>query len=81
MEKFIKIKVKLKSKKEYVKKISEKEFEVAVNEPPEKGKANKRVIELLAIYFDVSKREVNIIKGKKNRNKIIRVTLKQDLNH
>jgi len=69
----IKIKVKPKSKKEYVKKISENEFEVAVNAPPEKGKANKRLIELISKYFAVSKNNVRILKGEKSRNKILKI--------
>ncbi len=73
MEKFIKVKVKPKAKREYIKKISEDEFEVAVNEPPEKGRANKRLIELISKYFKVSKSNVTILKGEKSRNKVLKI--------
>ncbi len=70
----INVKVKPKAKKEYVKKVSDNEFEVAVNEPPEEGRANRRVIELLAEYLNVSKSNISIIKGEKSKSKILKVT-------
>lgn len=73
MELSIKVKVKPKSKREYVKKISEDEYEVAVKDPPEKGKANKRLVELLSQYFGISKTDVFIIKGQFSRIKVVRV--------
>lgn len=58
------------SKNEVIK-ISEGEYKVRVTAPPEKGKANETVTELLADYFDVSKYAVNIIAGKTTKTKII----------
>ncbi|MCX6762658.1 MAG: DUF167 domain-containing protein [Candidatus Moranbacteria bacterium] len=52
-------------------KISEGEYKVKVTAPPEKGKANVSVVELLADYFGVSKSSVNIVGGKSTRMKII----------
>lgn len=48
-------------------------YKVYVNAPPEDGKANKKVIELLADYFKVAKSQVKIIKGEVSRNKIIEI--------
>ncbi len=48
---------------------------VKVNQPPEDGRANKAVIELLAGYFKVKKNCVRIITGETSRNKIVEIDL------
>ncbi len=48
-------------------------LKVKVNQPPEDGKANKAVVELLAEYFKVRKNAVSIIAGETSRNKIIEI--------
>ncbi len=48
---------------------------IRINQPPEDGKANKAVIDLLAKYFKVKKCDVSIIFGLTSRNKIIEVDL------
>lgn len=48
-------------------------YKVYVTASPEDGKANKKVIELLADYFKVAKAQVKIIKGEVSRNKIIEI--------
>ncbi len=40
---------------------------------PEKGKANAELIKFLAKHFKTSKSNINIIKGKTGRNKIIEI--------
>jgi uncharacterized protein (TIGR00251 family) len=52
-------------------KINENNFKVRVNAPASSGEANKRLIEILADYFNVSKSSIKILKGFKNRNKIV----------
>ncbi|WP_164930663.1 DUF167 domain-containing protein [Aquifex aeolicus] len=69
----IKVKVKPKSKKEEVKKISEEEYEVKVKEPPEGGRANQRLIELLSEHFGVSKSRIRIVSGHTSRNKVVEI--------
>ncbi|WP_461831724.1 DUF167 domain-containing protein [Aquifex sp.] len=71
----IKVKVKPKSKKEEIRKLSEEEYEVKVKEPPEKGKANERVIELLSRFFGVPKNKLKIVRGETSRLKFIEVDL------
>ena len=44
---------------------------VYLHEPPVEGKANKALIEILAKYYNVRKRQIQIIKGLKSRNKTI----------
>jgi uncharacterized protein (TIGR00251 family) len=44
-----------------------------VSAAPEKGKANKSVIELVAERYKVPKSRVRIVSGEKSRNKILEV--------
>lgn len=69
------IKVKSRAKEEFVKKVDEKHFIVAVKEPPVKGKANQAVIEALAEYFDVKRSRVSIVAGHTSKQKIIDIVL------
>lgn len=48
-------------------------YKVCVTAAPEKGKANKKTIELLAEYFKVAKSQIRIIRGEISRNKIIEI--------
>jgi len=52
-------------------KISDEEYKVKVTAPPEKGKANEKVLELLAYHLAVPKSSVKIIAGKSMRTKIV----------
>lgn len=67
------VKVKPKAKKNEIKQINEVNFIVSVVEPPEKGKANQAVLNLVAGYFGVSQSMVSIVFGAASRNKIIEV--------
>ncbi len=71
----IKVKVKPGSKREEVKELSPDYLEVRVSAPPEKGKANERVIELLAKHYGVRKSAVRIIRGETSREKLIEIDL------
>jgi len=48
---------------------------VAVSAPPEKGKANERLIELLAEHFRVAKSRIKIVSGHTSRSKVVEVDL------
>jgi uncharacterized protein (TIGR00251 family) len=48
---------------------------IRINQPPEDGKANKAVIDLLAQYLNVKKRDISIVSGLTSRNKLIEVDL------
>ena len=50
-------------------------IKVKVHSPPEKGKANDEVIELLAEHFKVKKSKVRILKGETSRDKLIEITI------
>lgn len=67
----IKVKVFPASKKEELIKKSEDNFEIWVKEPPVMGRANRAVIEALAKYFGVAPAKIRLIKGFRERNKIL----------
>ncbi|MCX6761191.1 MAG: DUF167 domain-containing protein [Candidatus Nealsonbacteria bacterium] len=69
----IKVKVFPKSKKEEILKKSEDSFEIKVKEKPERGEANVAAIMLLASFLKIPKEKIRIIKGSKQRNKILKV--------
>ena len=67
----IKIKVFPNSKKEEIIRKSEDSFDVKIKEKPMQGLANKAVIKALASHLKVSEQKIKIIKGFKQRNKIV----------
>jgi len=70
----IRVKAKPNSKKEGIKKLGENFYEVRVSAPPEKGKANERIIELLAEFFKVPKKKIKLIKGEKSKEKLFEIS-------
>jgi len=50
-------------------------YKIYVTAAPEQGKANKKMFELLAEYFKVSKSQIRIVKGEISRNKIVEVLM------
>jgi len=71
----IKIRVSAGAKTEKVEKMTDGSFKLRVNAPPEKGKANERVVELLAAHFNVSKARVAILSGQTYREKSVLIDL------
>jgi len=71
----IKVLVTPNAKQARVVKVSEDYFEVWVNERAESGRANKRLLEILAEHFDIPKSRITIVKGTKTRNKTIQIIL------
>ena len=69
----IELKVITRAKKEAVEKISENSYKVKVALPPEKLKANKRVIELLSKELGIKKRDIRIISGETSSKKILEI--------
>jgi len=70
---FIKVKVSPNSKKEEIIRKSEDEFGIKVKEKAEKGKANKRVKEILSEYLNIPQEKLILIRGAKQRNKIFKM--------
>lgn len=69
----ISVTVSPKSRESGINRIKDQIFKVKVKAPPEKGKANKEVIEVVAGYFKVSKSQVSIVKGHTSRKKSIEI--------
>jgi len=65
--------VKPRAKTEEVSKTDEGQYLASVHAPPQEGKANKALIELLADYFSVPKSSVRIIRGQTGRKKLIEI--------
>ena len=49
------------------------EISIGITAEPEKGKANKELIEKISKHFDVPKSNVRIISGVKSRKKLVEV--------
>ncbi|MEI8348810.1 MAG: DUF167 domain-containing protein [Candidatus Omnitrophota bacterium] len=69
----IKVKVFPKAKKERIEQAGDI-LKVYLNEPALAGRANKRLIELLADHFHTKKYHIHIRKGEKNREKVIDIS-------
>ncbi|HKZ45333.1 MAG TPA: DUF167 domain-containing protein [archaeon] len=72
----ISVKVIPNSRKPAIEKIGEGDFKVKVDEKAQHGKANRRLVEILAEHFKVPKSHVAILKGQKSRNKTIEISFK-----
>ena len=69
----IEVKVKTNAFKNEVKLIYNKKLFVKTTATPEKGKANKQVILLLAKFYKISKNQLEIARGIKSKNKVIKI--------
>lgn len=69
----ISVRVKPNARSNEVRKTAPGEFAVSVSVPPADGKANERVIELLAKHFGRPKRDIVLVRGAGSRNKVFRI--------
>jgi len=69
----IKVKVKPNANKNQLKEISSVFFEARVTVPPEKGRANRKVIELLSKHFKAPKSKISLISGTTFKEKIFEI--------
>ena len=74
MASLLKVKVQAHARKPGVEKIAEGEFKVRVAAAPEKGKANKEVLERLAAFLDVAPSRLTIVRGETSSNKLIKMS-------
>ena len=65
--------VKTNAKTEIVEKIDEAKYKVAVKTRPDKGRANKRVIKLLANHLDIPKSSIRLVLGTKYNQKVFEI--------
>lgn len=75
IKKILNITVIANASRDEVIRLGDDSFKVKVTVPPVQGKANQRVVEIIANYFDIKKNQVDIIKGEKNKNKLIYIKL------
>ena len=69
----IKVRVKPNASKNELIEISPGYFEAKVSVPPEKGKANQKVIEMLAKHFKVPKSKIELLSGASYKEKIFEI--------
>lgn len=69
----INVHVNAKSKRSEVKKIDNATYRVKVDAIPEKGAANRRLVEILSGYFKVPKSNVIIVAGERAKVKIVEI--------
>jgi uncharacterized protein (TIGR00251 family) len=50
-------------------------LKVKLTAPPEKGKANKELIEVLAAHYKIHKSKVKIVKGATSKDKVVEIEL------
>ncbi len=67
----IKVKVKPNSRENSIKEIEKNYYEIRVSVPPEKGKANERVIELISKHLKIPKSQIDLISGAASKEKIL----------
>ncbi len=48
-------------------------LKVRLTSPPVEGKANKELVEVLSKEFGIRKKDVEIISGRKSKNKVVRL--------
>lgn len=65
------VKVKPNSKRNEISIAEDGSLIISVSSPPREGRANEKVIELLAEYFKKPKRNISIIAGFKGKIKIV----------
>ncbi len=69
----ISVRVKANARKNTVEQIEEGKYLISVSVPPVEGKANEKVIELLAEHFNKPKRNITILRGATSKEKLIEV--------
>jgi uncharacterized protein (TIGR00251 family) len=69
----ITVKVKPNSRENTVKETGLNSYEVKVSVPPEKGRANERVIELLAKHLKIAKSLITLVSGSASKMKIFKI--------
>ena len=69
----IKVRVTPNSKEPLVVQVGEGDFEVRVDEKAVDGRANKRLLAILAEHFGVPKSRIAIVRGARSRDKILEI--------
>lgn len=67
------VRVTPRARRNTVTKASDGTIKVHVTAPPEDGRANEAVVEAIAEWLGVKRRQVEIVTGATSRNKVVRV--------
>lgn len=70
----ITVRVKTNARKNAVEQLDASTYQVHVSVPPVEGKANARIVELLAEFFGRPKRSFTLLRGMKSKEKVFEVT-------
>jgi uncharacterized protein (TIGR00251 family) len=68
------VRVTPRARRNAVVKTDDKSLKVYVTAPPEDGRANEAVVEVIAKWLGVKRRQVEIISGATSRQKLVRIT-------
>ncbi len=71
----IKVRVKPNARTNELKEAEPNYFTAKVTSPPEKGKANEKVIELLSKHFKIPKSRINLVSGAAYKEKLFDINL------
>jgi uncharacterized protein len=67
------VRVTPRAKRNMVTKAADGSIKVYVTAPPEDGRANEAVVLLIAEWLGVKRRQIEIVSGAANRNKVLRI--------
>ncbi len=70
---YVRVRVKAGARKESFSAVNETTFAIAVREPAEQNAANHRVKTLLALYFEVSPRNLQLLTGHHSPHKLYEI--------
>ena len=70
----LRVRVTPRAKRNTVTEMEDGSIKVYVTAPPEDGRANEAVVETIAEWLGVKRRQVGIVSGATSRNKVVRVT-------
>jgi uncharacterized protein (TIGR00251 family) len=65
------VRVRTNARKNEIRKSGESSFDISVTAPPVDGKANEKVIELIAEFLGKPKRSVVIVRGLSSKRKVV----------
>jgi hypothetical protein len=70
----ITVKARPKSRQRSLKVLGTNRFEVRTTEPPDKGKANEDIVDILAEHFGVPKSCIELVRGASSSIKVFKIT-------
>jgi len=73
MTELLSVKVQPRSKTPGVEKLADGSFRIRVLAPPDRGRANREVIDRLAEFLDIAPSRLKIVRGETSSNKWVRV--------